>query len=233
MKAVILAAGIGSRLGHPYPKPLTVLKNGKAILEQQIGNLSALIRIHDIYIVVGFKKEMLMERFPDAAFIYNEKFDTTNTSKSLLKALYKFTGEDVLWLNGDVVFDGALFDVLKDPVRQQRSFVCVNNSAVGEEEVKYSVDTEGFIDKISKQVNPALGEAVGINFIAGKDMPALIRQLEACTDDDYFEKGLEMAIEKNGLRILPIHIEDYLCMEIDFREDLNRVNALLDGTNIS
>ena len=44
MKIVILAAGIGSRLGNPLPKPLTLLKNGQSIMQQQIENLDQTLR---------------------------------------------------------------------------------------------------------------------------------------------------------------------------------------------
>ena len=71
MKIVILAAGIGSRLGNPLPKPLTTLKSGKTIMQQQIENLTKHFDIDNINIVVGFKKELIMESFPDITFIYS------------------------------------------------------------------------------------------------------------------------------------------------------------------
>src|SRR5690606_30341307 len=101
MKIIILAAGIGSRLGNPFPKPLTPLKDGKSIMENQVQNLSRHFNEHDISVVVGFKKDLIMERFPDLTHIYNQYFDATNTSQSPLKALNKHRDEDVLWLNGD------------------------------------------------------------------------------------------------------------------------------------
>ncbi len=36
IQAVILAAGMGTRLGRPFPKPLTPLSDGRTIMEQQI-----------------------------------------------------------------------------------------------------------------------------------------------------------------------------------------------------
>jgi choline kinase len=45
MKAVILAAGIGSRLGKPHPKPLTVLSTGETIMQRQIAALNILVLI--------------------------------------------------------------------------------------------------------------------------------------------------------------------------------------------
>lgn len=226
MKIVILAAGIGSRLGNPFPKPLTRLKNGKKIIQQQIDNLSSFFSKDDIMVVVGFKKELIMEEFPNLTFIYNPVFDQTNTSKSLLRALYKCRNESVLWLNGDVVFEPGVIDHLLPAIKNDKSFVSVNNSMVGEEEVKYSVDNQGFIKEISKQVKNAPGEAVGINFIASGDLSSFIDELEKCGDNDYFEKGLEEAIKNKGLRLTPIDISMYRCIEVDFTEDLDNANLM-------
>ncbi|GHA43910.1 hypothetical protein GCM10007103_26410 [Salinimicrobium marinum] len=225
MKIVILAAGIGSRLGNPFPKPLTPLKGGKSIMEKQIENLSKHFNEQDISIVVGFKKDLIMERFPDMTYIYNQFFDATNTSKSLLKALKKHRNEDVLWLNGDVIFDDALLPVLKEEIKHQNSFVSVNHSRVAEEEVKYTLKN-GFISELSKSVENGLGEAVGINYISEDDMSAFIEQLELCDENDYFEKGIELAIQHNELRIKAVDISEFRCMEIDFKEDLEEANNL-------
>lgn len=226
MKIVILAAGIGSRLGNPYPKPLTRLNNGKKIMQQQVEHLSARFNRHDIIVVVGFKKDLIMEEQPELTYVYNPEFDQTNTSKSLLRALYKCAGESVLWLNGDVVFELPVLDHLLPYIEKQSSFVAVNNSMVGEEEVKYSVDNEGYIKDISKQVINAPGEAVGINFISANDLESFITHLELVAPNDYFEKGLEESIKKDRLKILPVDISAYKCIEVDFSEDLDNANRL-------
>jgi choline kinase len=226
MKVVILAAGIGSRLGNPLPKPLTTLKNGKTIMQQQIENLVKHFDVDNINIVVGFKKEMIMESFPDITYIYNQLFDQTNTSKSLLKALKKNHREPVLWLNGDVVFDADILKELTPIIVANKSFVCVNTQKVGDEEVKYTLDEQGFIKELSKKVKNGIGEAVGINFISSKDINTLISRLEECLDNDYFERGIEMAIEKDGLKVSAVDISKFRCMEIDFKEDLDNANKI-------
>ena len=226
MKIVILAAGIGSRLGNPYPKTLTTLKNGQKILEHQIGNLTQYFNKYDIMVVVGFKKELIMEEQPDLLFIYNPDFDQTNTSKSLLRALYKCKSESVLWLNGDVVFEPEVIIKLLKTIEKEQSFVAVNNSAVGDEEVKYSLTGEGFISEISKQVVNAPGEAVGINFISSGHINSFIQSLEQCGPNDYFEKGLELSIRRDGIDILPVDISEFKCIEVDFREDLDNANTI-------
>jgi len=226
MKIIILAAGIGSRLGNPFPKPLTPLKNGKSIMKMQTDNIASKYNIDDINVVVGFKKDLIMERFPELMYIYNPFFDRTNTSKSLLQALKKHRDKSVLWFNGDVVFDERILDILNPYIEANESFVAVNTSKVAEEEVKYTL-SNGFINELSKTVINGLGEAVGINFISSNDILNFINRLEECDANDYFERGLELAIEKDNLKIKAVDISAYNCMEIDFIEDLENVNNLL------
>lgn len=226
MKIIILAAGMGSRLGNPFPKPLTVLKNGKSIMGMQIENIATHFDIDDINVVVGFKKNLIMERFPELTYNYNPFFDRTNTSKSLLRALKKNKDKSVLWFNGDVVFDVKLLSILKEYIEKNESFVAVNTSKVGDEEVKYTLEN-GYIKLLSKTVKHGLGEAVGINFISSNDVKTLITRLEECGNDDYFERGLEIAIKKDNLKVNAVDISKFNCMEIDFVEDLNEVNKSL------
>ena len=229
IQVVILAAGMGTRLGKPWPKPLTPLADGRSILQQQIENVrSVFADSARISIVVGFKLEMILEAHPNASYIYNEVYDQTNTSKSLLKALRNSHESGVLWLNGDVVFDARVLERVRDRIKNEKSFVCVNTSAVGEEEVKYTVDNRGFINALSKRVENALGEAVGINFISAPHKAAAIKNLEACADNDYFERGLELAIEHDGIEIEPVDISDLFAVEVDFQADLDRANSQIN-----
>jgi choline kinase len=162
----------------------------------------------------------------DAVFVYNELYDQTNTSKSLLKALRLTPAGDVLWLNGDVVFVPTLLPMLKKAIARRGSFVAVNTAGVGEEEIKYTLDADGFIQDLSKQVSDGLGEAVGINFVTAADRVVLARHLDRCDDQDYFERGLETAIAEEGLRVSPVDISDFDCVEVDFEPDLERANQL-------
>ena len=221
---VVLAAGLGSRLGRPLPKPLTPLRSGTTILDRQWQAFRTQWPEVSITIVVGFKMELIMEEFPDALFVYNQDYDETNTSKSLLKALRLLPPGGVLWLNGDVVFDPAVLGVIAPLIEADRSFCCVNTAQVGEEEVKYTVDDKGNIRELAKTVVDGLGEAVGINYVSSADKPGLIRHLEACAEQDYFERGIELAIERDGLRVTPVDISDLFAVEVDVAEDLARAS---------
>jgi CDP-glycerol glycerophosphotransferase len=226
VNAVILAAGLGTRLGRPHPKPLTRLADGRTILRRQLDQLTAAFGsdLH-ITVVVGFKLEMILEAAgSEASFVYNEIFDQTNTAKSLLRALRLAPEGGVLWLNGDVVFTHGLLGAL----RLDGSFVAVNTDHVSDEEIKYTVDGDGYIKDLSKQVAPelALGEAVGINYVCMADRAVLVQHLERCADNDYFERGIETAIGESGLRFSALDISPFGCVEVDFLPDLARANLL-------
>ena len=225
IQVVILAAGMGTRLGKPWPKPLTQLSDGRSIMQQQMENVQIVFGDKArVTVVVGFKLEMIMEAHPTASFVYNEVYDQTNISKSLLRALRASQESGVLWLNGDVVFDHKVLERVADRIAADKSFVCVNTSATADEEVKYTVDAQGYIKELSKSVKGALGEAVGINFISSHEKADVIIQLDACGEQDYFERGLELAIEKHGLQMEPIDISDLFAVEVDFQDDLDRAN---------
>jgi choline kinase len=224
-QVVILAAGMGTRLGRPFPKPLTPLADERSIMRQQMDNIhTALGERARIMTVVGFKMDLIMEEFPDVVYVYNEDYDRTNTCKSLLKALRLSHHGGVLWMNGDVVFDPQILDAVKPLMAADRSFVCVNTAAVAEEEIKYTVDDDGFVRELSKTVSGGLGEAVGINYVSGPDKPTLVDMLADCDEQDYFERGLELAIAKHGMRVQPVDISEHFAVEVDFEEDLTRAN---------
>ena len=227
-QVVILAAGMGSRLGRSLPKPLTELGDGRTIMQQQFDNIHHTFgRNAKVTIVVGYKLEHIIEAFPDASFVYNEQYDQTNTSKSLLRALQASPTGGVLWMNGDVVFDPTVLDRAAVMIARDQSFVTVNRAKVSDEEVKYTTSAEGYIKELSKTVTGGLGEAVGINYISAADKARLIRHLTKVGDQDYFERGLELAIERDGILIEPVDISDLYAVEIDFAEDLERANLFV------
>jgi choline kinase len=216
---------MGTRLGRPFPKPLTPLNDGRTIMQQQLDNISEAFGADThVQIVVGFKLDLILEAAPEAVFVYNERYDQTNTCKSLMKALRASAEGPVVWMNGDVVFEPAILERLQINIDAGQTAIAVNTAAVSDEEVKYTVDAEGLVKELSKTVVGGLGESVGINVIAAKDKAALIKRLEECDDQDYFERGIELAIEKDGLKVLPIDISDLFAVEVDFEADLERAN---------
>jgi choline kinase len=197
-------------------------------MQQQFDNIHhAFGKSAQVTIVVGYKLEHIVEAFPSASFVYNEEYDQTNTSKSLMRALRASSTGGVLWMNGDVVFDPEALIRARKMVARNQSFVSVNTAKVSDEEVKYTVGAEGYINELSKSVKNGLGEAVGINYVARDDKAALLRQLARVGDQDYFERGIELAIEQDQLRFEPVDISDLYAVEIDFAEDLERANLFV------
>ncbi len=82
LQTVILAAGMGSRLGRALPKPLTDLSDGRTIMRQQHDNIRAAFGSDArITTVVGYRAETIIEAFPNVNYVHNERYDETNTSK--------------------------------------------------------------------------------------------------------------------------------------------------------
>jgi len=218
--AVILLAGMGSRLGSPKPKSMTELSNGESILERQV----RILKSFDLPIVgvVGFKKDLIMEAAPDMLFAYNPNYDTTNTSKSLLCAAKNIKNKDILWINGDVVYDE---EIIARVLKQEKSTVVVNNASVAEEEIKYTLN-DGYINELSKQVTNGLGEALGINLVKKEMVEEYCGYLDKVEDQDYFEKAMELMITEAGAKFYPLDVSDLKCIEVDFQDDLNRALEL-------
>ena len=227
-QVVVLAAGLGSRLGRTLPKPLTPLCDGRSIMRHQLDGLRSVFgESVPVTAVVGYRAKAIMRAEPDLLFAFNPDYARTNTSKSLLRALRSSQAGGVLWLNGDVVFDPAVLELTLPLLRDDRSFVCVDTATVADEEVKYTLDADGCIAELSKTVVGGLGEAVGINYVSAADKAVLIEHLAACGDQDYFERGMETAIQRAGLRFVPLDISAYRAVEVDVPEDLVRANGEL------
>lgn len=226
MKVIILAAGVGRRLGATEPKPLTIVDNNNSILDYQLKNIQEVIGAVQIILVVGYEKEKIREKFPDLTYIDNAIYYKTNTAKSLLYALNTIQNEDVLWMNGDVFFDGEILISLRNSVI---STCLVKESICGDEEIKYTLDKDGFIQKLSKEVKDARGEAIGINLIKKEDLVLFKKALQKVNDDDYFEKALENLTLAKKLKLGVVNIGNSFAEDIDFPEDLEKVKQYIQS----
>ncbi|MBS3109538.1 phosphocholine cytidylyltransferase family protein [Candidatus Woesearchaeota archaeon] len=108
MKAIILAAGMGTRLGK-YTKdlPKCMLKfSGKTLLERQIETLRN-AGIRDISIVTGYMAEKI--NYPGVKYYKNKDFATTNMVESLFCAVDEMT-DDLVVCYGDIVYQKSVID---------------------------------------------------------------------------------------------------------------------------
>jgi CDP-glycerol glycerophosphotransferase len=158
------------------------------------------------------------------SFVLDERHERTGTSQSLLKALRASGPGGVLWLDGDLVFDGRLLGRLAALMATEQSFVCVNGpAATGDEALTSTVDGQGLVTVVSRSRTGGLGEAVGINYIASQDKQALVEHLEGCADQDRFERGIERALTA-GLRIRPVDTGEFFAVKVDSAADLERAD---------
>ena len=103
----------------------------------------------------------------------------------------------MLWMNGDVVFDPRRAAELRPSTSRrgpQRSCASTPQS-VAEEEVKYTVDAEGYINELSKRSSAGSARPSASTTSPPRDKAALIERLDEVDDQDYFERGIELAIE--------------------------------------
>lgn len=222
MKAVILAAGMGTRLGTTMPKSLTPISGNLNILDFLLKRLEIITEKKDITAVVGYKSNLIENRYPDLNYTINNNYQNTNTAKSLLLAVQNLS-EDVLWMNGDIyVDDGVIEKLLNIGV----STCLVNRQECRDEEIKYNTCNDGFIRELSKNITEAEGEALGINLILKKDLELFKRELKQVGDMDYFEKALENLTLRKKLKLKPIATAEFCC-EMDFIKDVEKVQNYL------
>ena len=69
------------------------------------------------------------------------------------------------------------------------------------------------------------------NYVSAADKSRLIDRLAECDDADYFERGVELMIEKDGVHVVPFDIRDLFAVEVDFEDDLTRANAFVEDGN--
>ncbi|EFE75794.1 aminotransferase class I/II-fold pyridoxal phosphate-dependent enzyme [Streptomyces sp. SID5466] len=113
-RAIVLAAGLGQRLGQSsavQPKPLTPVA-GRPILEHTLGHL-ANAGVREVVLVVGHLHEMVRESTGDTYagmrihYVLNEHPDSTNNLHSVWLAR-DYLDQDVLLFEGDVVFEAEV-----------------------------------------------------------------------------------------------------------------------------
>ena len=245
IKAVILAAGVGSRirpLTDNCPKSLLII-NGKTILEMMISHIQK-CGISEIVFVLGYLQDQIKDyvktQFPDlvAHYITNKKYKETNTGYSLLLTKDLVQNSTFIKFDADVVFDISILKNLIDS--EHDNCLCIDkNINLDVEEIKVIIREENRVVKASRTVNPedAIGESIGIEKISPEAAHALFSELEIMMKDEqhhqeYYEAAYERIIEKD----VPFHALDISGLkwtEIDTKEDfLTAESLLINSTGI-
>ena len=231
MKAIILAAGVGSRI-RPLTDncPKSLLKvDGKTILEMMISHIQG-CGINEIIFVLGYLQEQIKDfvktNFTDlnAHFITNERYAETNTGYSLMLTKDLICESEFVKFDADVVFDK---EILENLIKSEyANCLCIDkNINLDAEEIKVIVDEGNRVVKASKTVNPndAIGESIGIEKISSTTAKTLFSELEVMMTDkqnhqEYYESAYERLIDK-GVPFNTLDITGLRWTEIDTKED--------------
>ena len=161
MKALILAAGLGSRLApltDTLPKAMIEV-NGMPILFRQIECLRQ-NGVNDITVVCGYLADVLKNgvhtAFPDIHIIENTEYVETNNMYSAYLARRQFAGLPFVMMNADVFFDPSVIRTLLED--KSENAVVVDIGRYLEESMKVTCSGDR-LSRISKQIPP--GEAFG------------------------------------------------------------------------
>jgi len=231
MKAVILAAGMASRL-RPLTEhtPKCLLKIGERSLLQRSIDAMKMNGISDFVIVTGYLHEQIEEfvrqqygNTIEVTFIHNDVFDSTNNIYSLWLARPEVDGKDFLLLDSDLLYDSRIITSVLNT--KSPNVLTLIQHELGEEEMKVVIGEDGDITEISKTCNPAsaAGESLGIEKIGAEYSAALYKELAVMMNEEHLEnKFYELAFErliKQGHSYKVIDVTEYFSCELDTVED--------------
>ena len=243
MKAIILAAGKGTRLNGVDLKPKCLFEvGGRTLLERQISALSE-AKINDIVLVLGFEAERIKRHCPaNVSFVINSRFGETSSLYSLWLAKEHLT-EGFVVVNCDVLFHPQLLTRLLSAPFDDALLVDLvdkRNNQLGDEEMKVKV-SDGLVVDIRKDLGPAEadGENVGMVKFSRQGARRLIDEM-----DSLVARGCERDWAPRAFREFALHhplhaisTENFPWIEIDFPEDYRRaqeeilpqINAMADS----
>ena len=242
MKAVILAAGMGTRLRpltNSRPKCLVEV-HGRPILQHQLESL-AKAGVAECVLVTGYLSDQLRGHFGkefrgvEISYVENERYDESNNLYSLWLAI-KGLDDDMILLEGDLVFEDALIEHLlnsPDPnvavVDRYQPFMD-GTVILAEGRVSKSMvlkkDQGGDFD-----YSGAL-KTVNIYKLSGKDLshqiiPELTRYVVEGKTDQYYEAVFADLVSRGVFELSVLHTEATKWAEIDTIEDLELAEKLL------
>ncbi|MEO7865530.1 MAG: phosphocholine cytidylyltransferase family protein [Sphingomicrobium sp.] len=239
MKAIILSAGQGSRLGHlvdDKPKCL-ILFNGRSLLDRQLDTLSA-CGVGDAVVVTGFRDDQIEaaiaargEGGPKVRTIFNPFFKVADNTGSLYMAREELGGDCLVW-NGDTLVSEVL---MKRVVANHQPGICVtiDRKADGYDDDDMKVVEEGGLLKaIGKRIEGGRVNAESIGLLAFRDggaerfrtaIEAAMRSAEG-TNIWYLRVIHQLAVDQE-VQTLDISGDEW--GEVDFPEDVTTAEALV------
>lgn len=242
MKAIILAAGMASRL-RPLTNdtPKCLLKVGERCLLQRSIDALKQNGIREFVIVTGYLHEKIeqfvQQQYGDSisvTYIYNDVYETTNNIYSLWLARPEAENEEILLLDSDLLYDPEIIRCVLD--NGAENVLTLIKHELGEEEMKVVVNADGAITEISKtcRVADAAGESLGIEKMGKEYTKALYAELEPMMNDEHLEnKFYELAFERllaKGQTYKVLDVTEHFSCELDTVEDFENAKAKIPAS---
>lgn len=224
MRALILAAGRGSRMGdETEQRPKCLLEvDGRALIEHQLETLAD-CGVGPIALVVGYRAEDIKEVVGIRVhYIENSRWRNTNSMYSFWLAREWLTS-DVLVLNSDVIFHP---EVIERMVRAKGDAIAIDSSSgQAAEQMKVEV-ADGRLVRMSKTlpVEQAAGENVGILRFQEATALRLAEQAGKILEhnlNDWLGAAISEVAKERPIGV--VDVADLPWGEIDFQVDLHRV----------
>lgn len=231
MIGIILAAGVGSRLRpmtNTKPKCL-VTTAGKPILEYQIDAYKE-AGIEELFIVVGYEGSAIRDyckHIKDLKIniIENSDYETTNNMYSLYLAKQHIAGKSFILNNADLSIDSEIVKILLQS--SASNAIAVDTSLFNDESMKITLNSEGIISNISKQISEEDSFACSIDFYKFSEDSSTIffNEITRIVEEeknlkDWTEVAMQRLFQNGELNFSPCDIAGKNWVEIDNYEDL-------------
>jgi len=241
MKAVILAAGAGTRLRpltDRLPKCLLEV-GGKPLLGRALESLAGR-GLTEVLCVTGYREERIRRfvsrEYPRMriAFIANPAYASTNNLFSLWLTRRCLKDEEMLLLDSDIFFDPGILDLLLNSSHDD--VLAVNRTRpLDREEVKVRVDRDQNVLEIGKELDPALawGESIGIEKFGRRFVGEVFAEADRLVRSEhrvgiFYEAAFQRLIDR-GMHPRAIDTGDLPVVEIDTIDDLELARSILRG----
>ena len=243
MQAIILAAGMGRRLGE-YTKDNTKCMlpvNGVRLIDRVLTQLSPL-GLTRVVIVVGYQGQNLIDylghRYDDQfpiEYVENPIYDKTNNIYSLALAKQQLQEDDTLLIESDLIYDDGLFQLLLNNPYPNLALVAKYESWMDGTMVRLD-DEQNIVDFVSKEAFSfkevdTYYKTVNIykfskEFSRTKYVPFLEAYCTAVGNNEYYENVLRIitSLNDHSLKALPLTHEKWY--EIDDKQDLDIAEAI-------
>ena len=237
MQAIILAAGMGKRLGDLTRNntKCMVKVNDVPLIDRALTQLSRL-DLSRVILVIGYEGEKLRAHVGESykglkiTYIENPVYDKTNNIYSLSLAKKELQEDDTLLIESDLIFEGQLLDKLVNNPYPNLALVDKYETWMDGTMVKLDDDNNivNFVPKKAFRYDEVDSYYKTVNiykfsrdFLKNSYVPFLEAYTKALGNNEYYEQVLRVItlLDKCDLKALPLEGEKWY--EIDDIQDLD------------